>query len=48
MSLVRNEDYVLPVDNAERTDDLAYLDAITWRFIPEAATRYVQPAIRRG
>lgn len=40
VNLVRNEDYVLPVDNAERTDDLAYLDAITWRFIPEAATRY--------
>ena len=40
VNLVRNEDYVLPVDNAERADDKAYLDAITWRFIPEAATRY--------
>ena len=40
VNLVRNEDYVLPVENAERTDDAAYLDGITWRFIPEAASRY--------
>ena len=40
VNLVRNEDYVLPVENAARADDKAYLDGITWRFIPEAATRY--------
>ncbi|MGP9033489.1 ABC transporter substrate-binding protein [Glutamicibacter mysorens] len=40
VNLVRNEDYVLPVDDAARADDKAYLDGITWRFIPEAATRY--------
>ncbi|MDV2977989.1 UNVERIFIED_CONTAM: ABC transporter substrate-binding protein [Actinomycetes bacterium ARC8] len=40
VNLVRNDDYVLPVDDAARADDKAYLDAITWRFIPEAATRY--------
>ena len=40
INLVRNDDYVLPVDDAERATDLAYLDGITWRLIPEAATRY--------
>lgn len=40
VNLVRNDDYVLPVENAARADDKAYLDGITWRFIPEAATRY--------
>ncbi|WP_413455018.1 ABC transporter substrate-binding protein [Glutamicibacter sp. FR1] len=40
VNLVRNDDYVLPVGDAERADDKAYLDGITWRFIPEAATRY--------
>lgn len=38
--LIRNEDYVLPVDDAARAGDKAYLEGITWRFIPEAATRY--------
>src|SRR5699024_1254164 len=37
--LVRNDDYVLPVES-DRQDDLTYLDGITWRLIPEAATRY--------
>ncbi|MEF9874845.1 MAG: ABC transporter substrate-binding protein [Glutamicibacter sp.] len=40
VNLVRNEDYVPPVKNTERSDSKAYLEAITWRFIPEAATRY--------
>jgi len=40
VNLVRNDDYVLPVGDAARADDKAYLDGITWRFIPEAATRY--------
>lgn len=40
INLVRNEDYVLPAEDAERDNDLAYLDGITWRLIPEAATRY--------
>ena len=40
VNLVRNEDYVLPVANGERASSTAYLDGITWRFIPEAATRY--------
>lgn len=39
INLVRNEDYVQPVES-DRDDDLAYLDGITWRIIPEAATRY--------
>jgi len=39
INLVRNDDYVLPVDS-DREHDLAYLDGITWRLIPEAATRY--------
>ncbi|RKS18049.1 peptide/nickel transport system substrate-binding protein [Arthrobacter sp. AG1021] len=40
VNLVRNEDYVQPVADASRTQPTAYLDGITWRFIPEAATRY--------
>lgn len=39
INLVRNEEYVPPVDS-DREDALAYLDGITWRLIPEAATRY--------
>ena len=39
INLVRNEDYVLPVES-DRESDLAHLDGITWRLIPEAATRY--------
>ncbi|GAA1890429.1 ABC transporter substrate-binding protein [Paeniglutamicibacter psychrophenolicus] len=39
VNLVRNEDYKRPVADADHTGP-AYLDAITWRFIPEAATRY--------
>lgn len=40
VNLTRYEDYVLPVADPDRTTDAAYLDGITWRFIPEAATRY--------
>lgn len=36
VDLVRNEDYVRP----DGTAAPAQLDAITWRFIPDAATRY--------
>ncbi|SEE37646.1 peptide/nickel transport system substrate-binding protein [Arthrobacter alpinus] len=39
VQLVRNDGYVLPDPNAVHAGT-AYLDAITWRFIPEAATRY--------
>lgn len=39
VNLVRNEDYVRPVA-LEGNEDPAHLEAITWRFIPEAATRY--------
>ncbi|WP_425860964.1 ABC transporter substrate-binding protein [Arthrobacter sp. TWP1-1] len=39
VNLVRNTDYVLPDPTAAHAGT-AYLDAITWRFIPEAATRY--------
>ncbi|GAA2038853.1 ABC transporter substrate-binding protein [Yaniella flava] len=39
INLVRNEDYVQPVEN-DRAEEVAYLDGITWRMIPEAATRY--------
>lgn len=39
INLVRNEDYVQPVET-DRDTDVAYLDGITWRIIPEAATRY--------
>lgn len=38
VSLVRNVDYVNP-DPAAAHAGPAYLDGITWRFIPEAATR---------
>lgn len=38
--LVRNEDYVSPAPQQGREQQGAYLDGITWRFIPEAATRY--------
>lgn len=45
VNLVRNEDYVLPSHHAnveahDGEQQTAYLDGITWRFIPEAATRY--------
>ncbi len=40
VNLVRNDDYVLPVPNDQRANSTSYLDGITWRFIPEAATRY--------
>ena len=40
VNLVRYEDYVSPVADAERTSTASYLDGITWRFIPEAASRY--------
>ncbi|MEO6530915.1 MAG: ABC transporter substrate-binding protein [Specibacter sp.] len=39
VKLVRNDGYVLPDPKAGHAG-AAYLDAITWRFIPEAATRY--------
>ncbi|POH72645.1 ABC transporter substrate-binding protein [Arthrobacter glacialis] len=39
VNLVRNTEYVLPDPKAGHAG-AAYLDAITWRFIPEAATRY--------
>lgn len=39
INLVRNEDYVLPVES-DRDSDVAYLEGITWRLIPEASTRY--------
>lgn len=39
INLVRNDDYVQPVET-DRQNELAYLDGITWRMIPEAATRY--------
>ncbi|MHA7268686.1 ABC transporter substrate-binding protein [Arthrobacter sp. HLT1-20] len=39
VNLVRNDGYVLPDAKAGHAGT-AYLDAITWRFIPEAATRY--------
>ncbi len=39
VNLVRNEDYVRPVA-LEGNEGPAHLEAITWRFIPEAATRY--------
>ena len=40
VNLVRNDNYVSPAADASRSQSTAYLDAITWRFIPEAATRY--------
>lgn len=39
VELVRNEDYTPPVPGAGH-DGPAYLEGITWKFIPEAATRY--------
>ena len=39
INLVRNDDYVQPVES-DRSEEMAYLDGITWRMIPEAATRY--------
>lgn len=39
VNLVRNEEYVQPVET-DREEDRSYLDGITWRIIPEAATRY--------
>lgn len=39
VNLVRNDAYVLPVEQVGHAGT-AHLDAITWRFIPEAATRY--------
>jgi peptide/nickel transport system substrate-binding protein len=39
VNMVRNEDYVQPVATPGH-EGAAYLDGITWRFIPEAATRY--------
>ncbi|WP_154605307.1 ABC transporter substrate-binding protein [Arthrobacter sp. AQ5-05] len=39
VKLVRNAGYVLPDPKAGHAGG-AYLDTITWRFIPEAATRY--------
>ncbi|MGO2051346.1 ABC transporter substrate-binding protein [Glutamicibacter sp. 287] len=40
VNLVRYEDYAPPVADAERNGSTAFLDGITWRFIPEAASRY--------
>lgn len=39
VELVRNEDYTPPVKGSGH-DGAAYLEGITWKFIPEAATRY--------
>lgn len=39
VNLVRNDGYTLPVANPKH-EGPAYLEGITWRFIPEAATRY--------
>jgi len=39
VELTRNDDYVVPVEGAAHAGP-AYLDGITWKFIPEAATRY--------
>lgn len=39
VNLVRNDGYVSPDPTASHKGT-AYLDGITWRFIPEAATRY--------
>ncbi len=43
--LVRNDDYATPGPEADH-DGPAYLDAIEWRFIPDAATR--QAALSSG
>ncbi|GAA1942917.1 ABC transporter substrate-binding protein [Microbacterium aquimaris] len=45
ISFVRNEDYRTPAPHAEH-DGSAYLEAIEWRFIPDAATR--QAALTSG
>ena len=45
VDLVRNDDYA-GLDPAAEHEGAAYLDAITWRFIPDAATRYA--ALRSG
>ncbi|MEV7973168.1 ABC transporter substrate-binding protein [Cellulomonas sp. NPDC089187] len=45
VDLVRNDDYA-GLDPAAEHDGPAYLEAITWRFIPDAATRYA--ALRSG
>ncbi|MDF0515293.1 ABC transporter substrate-binding protein [Agromyces sp. H3Y2-19a] len=39
VSLVRNDDYVSPPADAQH-EGAAYLEAIDWRFIPDAASRY--------
>ncbi|WP_022888069.1 ABC transporter substrate-binding protein [Agromyces italicus] len=39
VSLVRNDDYVSPPADAAH-DGPAYLEAIDWRFVPDAASRY--------
>ncbi|WP_417215946.1 ABC transporter substrate-binding protein [Arthrobacter sp.] len=39
VELTRNEDYTPPVQGVGH-DGPAYLEGITWKFIPEAATRY--------
>lgn len=39
VTLVRNEDYNTPGPQAQNTG-VAHLDAVVWRFIPDAATRY--------
>lgn len=38
VALLRNDGYTLPVPDADHTGP-AYLDGITWKFIPETATR---------
>ena len=40
VNLVRYDDYVPPIADAQRQSETSYLDGISWRFIPEAATRY--------
>lgn len=40
VNLVRYEDYVSPAATPERASTASYLEGITWRFIPEAASRY--------
>ncbi|WP_053351892.1 ABC transporter substrate-binding protein [Leucobacter musarum] len=45
VTLVRNDDYRTPGPEADH-DGAAYLDAIEWRFIPDAATR--QSALASG
>lgn len=39
VTLVRNDDYNSPPDDAGH-EGLAYLEQITWRFIPDSASRY--------